>query len=92
MRVTQSFSLSLQEIEQLNALIGGENKSKFIGMLIQNEYQRTMRDRLLKDGQTILETHVVPKEIRDSPTNVKFPGKCNPHHVKGRCLTCWGDK
>jgi len=92
MRVTQSFSLSLQEIEQLNALIGGENKSQFMGMLIQNEYQRTMRDRMLKDGQTILETHISPKQIRDSPNNVKYPGKCNPHHVQGRCLTCWGDE
>ena len=34
MRVTQSFSLSLQEIEQLNALIGGENKSKYVGVLM----------------------------------------------------------
>jgi len=92
MRVTQSFSLSLQEIEQLNALIGGENKSKYIGLMIQNEYQRTMRDRMLKDGQTILETHISPKAIRDSPNNIKYSGKCNPHHVQGRCLTCWGDE
>ena len=92
MRVTQSFSLRQQEIEQLNAHIGGENKSKYMGMLIQNEYQRTMRDRMLKDGQTILETHITPKEIRDSPNNIKYPGKCNPHHVKGRCLTCWGNE
>lgn len=92
MRVTQSFSLSLQEIEQLNALIGGENKSQYMGLLIQNEYQRTMRDRMLKDGQTILETHIVPKEIRDSPKNIAYPGKCNPNHIKGRCLTCWGNE
>jgi len=92
MRVTQSFSLSLQEIEQLNALIGGENKSQYMGSLIQNEYQRTMRDRMLKDGQTILETHIMPIEMRDNPLNIKYPGKCNPHHVKGRCITCWGDK
>ena len=90
--MTQSFSLSLQEIEQLNALAGGENKSRYMGRLVQNEYQRTMRDRMLKGGQTVLETHIVPKEIRDSPLNTKFPGKCNPHHVKGRCLTCWGDE
>jgi hypothetical protein len=91
MRVTQSFSLSLQEIEQLNALIGGENKSKYVGLLIQSEYQRVMKNKLLADGQTILETHIVPSEIRLSPMN-RFDGKCNPHHVKGKCVTCWSDE
>jgi len=88
MRVTQSFSLSLQEIEQLRSLTVGDNRSRFLGVLIQNEYQRSMKHKMVSDGQTILETH-----ISDAATRMKrVDNKCNPHHINGRCLTCWSDE
>lgn len=89
MRVTQSFSLSLDEIKRLKELIKGYEfgKSKFVGELINHEWQRTRKNKQISDGQTILETHIGTAEHREA----RKDGKCNPNLAKGRCATCWGD-
>jgi len=81
-RMVFSVSLSPQDVAILDDIASRQtrgNRSALISSLLRQSVLNQYKVGELK--------HVAPEESR----NYQNTGKCNPMHVDGKCLICWGE-
>jgi len=82
-RMVFSVSLSPQDVVLLDDIASRQtrgNRSALISSLL--------RQSVLDQYKTTELNHVVEEE---EFRNYRGEGKCNPMHVDGKCLICWGE-
>ena len=61
--------------------------SDILNRMLWHQFAQDKVAQDIKNGiQTTLEIHVSTEEIRAK----RKDGKCNPKHILGKCLICWG--
>jgi len=88
-KTVTSINILVANRERLEKMATEDNVSRsvFVDRLIFRTYHERKAQKDQDAGlQTTLEIHIVDQAVRARSKD----GKCNPHHVKGRCPTCWG--
>ena len=88
-RRVRSFNLDdahYREMKKMSA-VEGISMSDILNRMLWHQFAQDKVAQDIKNGiQTTLEIHVSTEEIRAK----RKDGKCNPKHILGKCLICWG--
>ena len=89
-RRVRSFNLDNRHYDEIKRIAGieGLSMSDILNRLCGHGLaKKKVAEDVASGLQKTLELHVVSAEIRAKSKD----GKCNPNHVDGRCIECWGE-